>query len=113
MNLFGMFAKAAQDPAVIGHDEFVEVVKSNSCAIVDVRETAEFASGRVPGAINQPLSQFDASRLPKDKPVILICRSGARSSTALTKARAAGREDVRHYAGGTMGWQSRGGAIET
>ena len=29
MNLFGMFAKAAQDPAVIGHDEFVAAVKSN------------------------------------------------------------------------------------
>ena len=95
MKLFGMFAKGGSDPDVIGHDELAAAVKSKSCVVVDVREPAEFASGRVPGAINQPLSQFDPKRLPKDKPVILICRSGGRSANALSQARAAGRQDVR------------------
>ena len=112
MNLFGLFGKSRRDPGVISHDEFVAAVESKSCVVVDVREPAEFAGGRVPGAINLPLSAFDARRLPKDKPVILICRSGGRSATALSRTRAAGRDDVRHYAGGTMGWQGRGGALE-
>ena len=112
MTLFGLFSKGGRDSADIGHDEFAAAVKSRSCAIVDVREPGEFASGHVPGAINQPLSRFDPERLPKDRPVVLVCKSGGRSAQALGKARAAGRADVRHYAGGTMGWQGRGGAIE-
>lgn len=108
MNLFGLFSKRAPDPSVVAHDEFVTAVKAKSCLIVDVREPNEFASGRVPGAVNHPLSQFDPKRLPMGKPVVLICRSGARSANALSKARSAGREDVRHYAGGTMGWQGQG-----
>jgi rhodanese-related sulfurtransferase len=107
-----MFAKGGQDLGVVGHDEFAAAVKNKSCFVVDVREPDEFAAGRVPGAINQPLSQFDPERLPKDKPVILICRSGGRSANALSRSRAAGREDVRHYAGGTAGWQKRGEPIE-
>lgn len=112
MNLFGLFSKGGQDPGVIGHDEFVAAVKNQSCFIVDVREPGEFANGHVPGAINQPLSGFDPKQLPSGKPVVLVCKSGGRSTNALSKARAAGRDDVRHYAGGTMGWQGQGGAIE-
>ena len=112
MNLFGLFSKRGPDAGVIGHDEFAAAVKAKSCAIVDVREPNEYAGGHVPGAINRPLSSFDARKLPSGKPVILVCKSGARSASALSKARAAGREDVRHYAGGTMGWPSQGGAVD-
>lgn len=112
MNLFGLFSKRGPDPSIVVHDEFAAAVKDKSCAIVDVREPNEYASGHVPGAINRPLSSFDPKRLPSGKPVILVCKSGARSASALSKARASGREDVRHYAGGTMGWQGQGGAIE-
>ena len=111
MNLFGLF-KSAPDPSVISHEDFAEAVKAKSVIVVDVREPNEYAGGHVPGAIIQPLSRFDAGRLPKGKPIVLICKSGARSASALSKARAAGREDVRHYAGGTMGWQGRGETTE-
>ena len=52
---------------------------------IDVREPGEFASGHVNGAINIPLSKFtdDAlSEIPKDKEIILYCRSGGRANTA-------------------------------
>ena len=112
MNLFGMFSWGRQNPDVISHEECAAAVKARSCDVIDVREPGEFTGGHVPGAVNRPLSGFDPQQLPSGKPVILICRSGGRSAQALSKARAAGRDDLRHYAGGTMGWQARGGAIE-
>jgi rhodanese-related sulfurtransferase len=113
MNLFGLFSKAGQDAGLIGHDEFAAAVKSKSCFTIDVREPNEFAGGHVPGAINRPLSGFDPQQLPSGKPVVLICKSGGRSANALSRARSARLGDVRHYAGGTMGWRGRGESIET
>jgi len=95
----------------IEHDDFVRVVQDGSCAVVDVREPHEYAAGHVPGAQNQPLSQFDPAKLPEGKPVVIICQAGGRSAKALTQAIEAGCKDVRHYAPGTGGWRARGGAV--
>jgi len=108
-----LFAKRAAnpDPTTIGRDALAAELKSGACVVVDVREPNEYAAGRIPGAVNQPLSRFDPGRLPAGKPVVLVCKSGARSATALRQALAAGRSDVRHYPEGTMGWQARGGEV--
>jgi len=109
-NFLSRFAPGP-DPRAIDHEEFEQAVKAGKCVVVDVREAHEFASARIPGSINLPMSRFDPSRLPSDKPVVLICHSGMRSRSALSKAQAAGREDVKHYAGGIVGWHSRKGAL--
>jgi phage shock protein E len=53
--------------------------------LVDVRSPGEFASGHLDGAINIPVDQL-ASRSgeigPADTPVVVYCRSGARSASA-------------------------------
>jgi len=110
----GFFSKGAAGPDAgeISHDDLLAAVKAETCHVIDVREPNEYAAGHVPGAKNHPLSRFDAKKLPSGKPVVLVCRSGARSATALNKARAAGRADVRHYRAGTMGWRQAGGALE-
>ena len=92
--------------------EFADGVHSGAIHVVDVREPHEYATGHVPGAVNMPGSNFDADALPADKPVVLICQSGGRSRAALGKVRAAGRADVRHFAGGTGGWRAAGGDVE-
>ncbi len=84
---------------------------ANACTVVDVREPHEFAAGHIPNAVNMPLSRFDPQELPNGKPVVLVCQAGGRSKNALNRARAIGREDVKHYAGGTAGWRSRGGEV--
>ena len=102
---------AAAAPDTIDFEAFEKAVRDGAAAIVDVREPHEFAAGHVPEALNLPLSRFDPRQLPSDKPVVLICRSGRRSLTALHAARAIGRKEVTHYAEGMIGWGSRNGAL--
>lgn len=59
---------------------------------VDVRELSEWQAGHIDGAILIPLGEIesgDLSKIPKDTPVKLYCRSGRRSGIAydiLTRA---------------------------
>ncbi len=108
-----LFAKRTANPdsTAIGREALAEALRSGACVVVDVREPHEYSAGHIPGAVNQPLSRFDAGLLPTGKPVVLVCKSGARSASALRQALAAGRGDVRHYPEGTMGWQARGGEV--
>jgi rhodanese-related sulfurtransferase len=96
----------------IEHDDFLSAIKNHTHTIIDVREPAEYASGHVPGAINQPLSSFNPQTLPKNKPIILICQAGGRSGKALSLSLQAGINNIAHYSPGTGGWRARGGAIE-
>ena len=76
--------------------------------LVDVREPHEFEIVRIPGSILMPLSQFlDGSaleNLPRDKAIILHCRSGVRSATALEILKTAGFSDSTHVEGGVLAW---------
>ena len=108
-----MFSRvgAGSDPDVVSFGDLEEAVGSNAWTVVDVREPHEFASGHIPNAVNIPMSSFDPEALPEGKPLVLICQSGGRSRNALSKARAIGRADVRHFAGGMNGWRSHNGPV--
>lgn len=75
---------------------------------VDVRELVEYEEAHVPGAILIPLGEFGTrlDELP-DGPLLIICRSGARSMKACEIAVAAGREAV-NVGGGTLAWIASG-----
>jgi rhodanese-related sulfurtransferase len=96
----------------IEHENMQKAVESGECHIVDVREPHEYSAGHIPGAKSYPLSSFDPTKLPTGKPLILVCQAGGRSARALQATVASGRTDVVHYAPGTGGWMSRGGAIK-
>lgn len=74
----------------------VRTMIQQGATLVDVRSPGEYASGHVDGAINIPVDQIRArmSEIPTGKPVVLYCRSGARSSSAASILRGAGRTDV-------------------
>jgi len=52
--------------------------------IIDVRSKEEFKEGHIPGATNIDLAVLDKSygRIPKNKELIVYCRSGSRSKVA-------------------------------
>lgn len=74
---------------------------------VDVREEHEFHGplGRLPGARWIPLGALEERlrELPKDRPILVVCRSGARSAKACTRLREAGF-DATNLAGGMIAW---------
>ncbi|MBX2998077.1 MAG: rhodanese-like domain-containing protein [Caldilineaceae bacterium] len=77
--------------------------------LVDVRTAEEFREGYIPGAINISLQELDQKlkRIPKDKPVIVYCRSGNRSSFAVNVLTQAGYTEV-YDLGGIIDWARHG-----
>lgn len=75
----------------------------DNARLIDVRTHSEFVSGHIDGAFNLPLDRFNHEIhhvVPdKDTPVILYCRSGARSGHALSVMRQMGYHQV-HNGGG-------------
>jgi len=112
MGVFDGSSNSGQaSPDEISREELEAGLKVGALALVDVREVNEFEAGHVPGSVNLPLSRFEPSALPTDKPVVLICRSGGRSAKALGRARDAGVAAARHYRGGVIGWANAGGEL--
>ncbi len=64
--------------------EQIKQILKDGGALLDVRTPQEFAGGALPGAQNVPLNGIPniVQSLPKDQPVLLYCRSGARSGMA-------------------------------
>ena len=77
--------------------------------IVDVRQPVETRSGTIAGAVLIPLTEFGRrlDELPRDRPILTICRSGHRSPLAARQLRQAGY-DVTDVAGGMMAWERAG-----
>lgn len=79
-----------------------KLIKNPATRFVDVRSEQEFNSGHYPGAVNIPLQEIQqhTDELKKLKvPIVLYCRSGARSYNALQILKQLGFSDV-HNAGG-------------
>lgn len=86
------------------------MLQRDEIVLVDVREPAEFAAERIHGALNFPLSTFDARALPSGgrERVVLQCGSGKRSAMAVERCQAAGVAVDAHLAGGIMAWINAG-----
>lgn len=100
----------------VSREELKRGLADQTIVLVDVREPHEFADGHIPGAMLNALQSFDISALPpkqEGRRIVLSCRSGKRSLTALHIAQAAGRTDITaHYAGGMLDWNAAGEVIE-
>jgi len=77
--------------------------------VIDVREPYEHAAGHIPQARHIELARLSeqASSIDRERPVVFLCRLGARSLMATQAFRGAGYE-AYSMAGGLMAWQERG-----
>ena len=75
--------------------------------LIDVREYAEFAGGRVRQAKSLPLDELEKrlSELDRIRPIYVMCRTGRRSAEAQKKLKALGFADVTNVAGGFEAWK--------
>jgi SulP family sulfate permease len=96
--------------------EFEDALRINrrSALLLDVREPAEYRSGHLPGAELMPLRTIieDAERLPRDRPILLICRSGRRSTRAMHWLIGLGFDEVVNLKGGILSWKAMGKPVE-
>jgi rhodanese-related sulfurtransferase len=78
--------------------------------ILDVRELDEFRQVRVEGSLFIPLSQLGVrlADIPRDRPLLVMCATGSRSTGATGYLLQQGFEDVGSLAGGIDGWQRMG-----
>ncbi|WP_180131637.1 rhodanese-like domain-containing protein [Rhodoferax sp. BLA1] len=94
----------------------VQLINREKAVVVDVCETDEFAAGHVVGAKNIPLGQLEEklAGAVKNKalPLILVCRSGARSGRAVAMAKKLGFEKAQSLSGGMGAWRAANLPVE-
>ncbi|MCK9284945.1 MAG: rhodanese-like domain-containing protein [Rhodocyclaceae bacterium] len=83
-------------------------INRENALVIDVRESAEWSAGHIPEARHFALGQLE-KRLHeidkhKDRPLIVCCASGGRSSAAVATLKKAGFAQVFNLAGGMAAW---------
>jgi hydroxyacylglutathione hydrolase len=95
-------------------EQLYERMGSGEVAVVDVRGASEWQAGHLPGVPNIPVGYLLERRdeLPQDRPLVLQCRSGARSAIAASVLQAEGMTNVVNLVGGYAEWVLRGLPVE-
>ena len=88
----------------------VQLINREKAVVIDVRDASEFAQGHLVSSKNVPVAEIEA-KLPglvknKALPVILVCRTGARSAAALAVAKKLGYTQAQSLAGGIAAWSA-------
>ncbi|MBN2392585.1 MAG: rhodanese-like domain-containing protein [Anaerolineae bacterium] len=101
-------------PADVTPKTVEELRDTGAISIIDVREPDEFATGRIPGATLIPLGELAgrADEVPTDVPVVMVCRSGNRSSQAVQILQKAGFTNIHNMTGGMIAWSEAGYLVE-
>lgn len=109
MSIFSRLRNAAgRSYHRIGPTEAAALVEGGAF-LLDVRERSEFSAGHAPQARNVPLSQLAGhlAKVPEDRTIVTVCRSGARSAHAARLLAGQGY-DVVNLSGGMYAWQRAG-----
>jgi rhodanese-related sulfurtransferase len=109
---FAWVAARADGPLpLVSQDDLLARLRSGADApfVLDVRSPAEFAAGHVPGAANIPHDQVAArlAEVPKDRDVVLYCRSGRRTELAGEALAASGYTRLQHLDGDIAAWADK------
>lgn len=100
----------------VGPQEATQLVNHHEALVLDVREESEVKEGRIPHSKHIALGKLSSSLTElekyKGKPLVVSCRSGARSLSACRMLRKNGFEQVYNLAGGIMAWQQANMPVE-
>lgn len=75
--------------------------------LIDVREDFEYETSNIGGQLI-PLGGIliEADKISKDKPVVIMCRSGKRSAAAIAQLEQLGYNNLSNLQGGILAWAS-------
>ena len=102
----------ADEPREVSREEVRKLV-ADGAQLVDVRAEHEWSAGRIGGAVHLPLAELSerTGELDRERPVVLYCRGGNRSTMAAEALAAAGFEAAK-LDGGIVGWAEDGLPLE-
>jgi SulP family sulfate permease len=104
-------SRVSLDPAHhVVPDEFHALSEDPEALLFDVREPAEYDRGHIPGAHSMPLRTVldRGPELPRDRRILLACRSGRRTQRAMHMLQDMGFDEVYGLRGGILAWQAEG-----
>lgn len=106
----------AAEVATVTPDALLERQRRGDAAltVLDVRTAEEYASGHVPGAVNIPHDQLAdrIAEVPRDKDVVLYCRTGRRAALAAEVLAGQGYASLGHLEGDIQAWIAEGRPLE-
>jgi rhodanese-related sulfurtransferase len=112
-------AKAGKELNLLKPEQFVKQVRGGKQFVtVDVRTPGEtqFFTSNLPGHLVIPLSELfkqeQLAKLPEDKPIVIMCKSGTRATAAATALRQIGFTETYVLKGGFKGLIAYLGAKE-
>ncbi len=116
MLLWPYVRRAGGGPSV-STQQATHLINREDATVIDVRDPGEYGAGHILGAKNLPLARIDAggaelAAKKKDKPVIVYCDTGNRSTKAAAALRRAGYARVLNLSGGLGAWQQAGLPVE-
>jgi rhodanese-related sulfurtransferase len=105
---------AATVPTAITVNQAAQL-RDQGAFILDVREPNEWAQFHIPGANLIPLGSLPnrLNEVPKDRQVVVVCRTGVRSAQGRDILLSAGFTKVTSMTGGMNQWQAQGLPIAT
>jgi rhodanese-related sulfurtransferase/DNA-binding transcriptional ArsR family regulator len=114
--LAGTLEAAAGEPAEpVARGELLRRAQAGQVLVLDVRPSAEYAAGHIPGAVSVPLAELPArlDTLPAGTDIVAYCRGAycVLARDAVRVLRAAGRP-ARHLADGMLEWRLDGLPVE-
>jgi SulP family sulfate permease len=97
-------------PTIAARELWHQLQSSAPPFVIDVREPREFQRGHIPQAQLIPLPTLLATPpdLPRDRPVVLVCRGGRRSTRAAAMFSSDGYPNVAVLEGGMLAWEAAG-----
>jgi rhodanese-related sulfurtransferase len=109
MLFWSMFGNRIRGIKEVDSVAATQLINHKNALVLDVREESEYKAGHVLnakliplGKLNERIGELEKYR---DKPVVVVCRSGARSANACALLGKQGFAEVYNLAGGMMAWQ--------
>ena len=108
MLLWPMLQRSASGVTNLSPNDAVMLINRSNAVVLDVRDDAEFASGHITDAKHIPLAQLEERiaeiRRFKDKPLLINCQAGVRSSKACDILRKHEFTKLYNLQGGLNAW---------
>lgn len=105
--LTGCAAGGSQSGVDVSVDEALRLWQTKEAILIDIRTPGEYRAGHISGVVNIPLDELEKrmTEIPKDKKVVLICRTGNRSAQGTKLLHSKGFSNVYNSTGGMSTWK--------